>query len=603
MKGGLNMIDFNPNQMSEDELVEAANNIFSIQEADFEKIKSEKWYQTLFHAITLNQDGKKYAVRGINSLTKLQQLFMGLYVKNYRKTHEQLDAVIETVTQNSEAIKKIYGMCILNLEEQESLEALDKQDAEILAIFLGEYRDENNLVPHVVQDYNRGVLGALNQKIPNGTLDNHQIRRLKQPKIVYRCFMEQCAVDETIDTQEWSDKIYEDLKDFELGENSKREIKDSVKYEAEIAGTEYFITKYSKNNVGISDIDFEIDIEASVNPLEAEKKEIRKQFDLMKLNISLTQFTMGFMMQLTSGLQNFEGELVTVDSAFISEVKEDIENGELKLSKLINSINKSCEGENELVHALRFCVLDEASEEHRHYFLIATMDGLFFFVNKKIAFIEYDALRSVKQNSTGVVISAWKVDWYSENGLEETGGNEVIIEENKETKGYLGTLRRGLEKIIEDFGGYVEPVEDKIEEIITKYIKKIPKGATAVAYLVKEFEWNDEKGKKKIKNALSKYALKVREDEVIGFIDTSLFGNGGSGILFSKQGISFDYAFEKIFARYGEIDHMEIKKGKELILYGRFSERKDDFNNPSIDNIYYDLPALKECLEELKYVV
>lgn len=267
------MVEFNAELMSEGELVEAANRIFAAQEADFEKIKSEKWYQTLFHAITLNQDGKKYAVRGINSLTKLQQLFMGIYVKNYRKTHEQLDAVIETVTKNSEAIKKLYGMCVLNLEEQESLEMIDSQDAEILAIFLGEYRDENGFVPSAVRDYNRGVLRALNQKVPNGSLDKHQIRRLKAPKVVYRCFMEQCAVDGTIDTQEWPDKIYEDLKDFELSENSKNEIKESVKKEAEIAGIEYFIDKYSKNNAGVSDIDFEIDIDASINPAEAEKKE------------------------------------------------------------------------------------------------------------------------------------------------------------------------------------------------------------------------------------------------------------------------------------------------------------------------------------------
>lgn len=136
-----------------------------------------------------------------------------------------------------------------------------------------------------------------------------------------------------------------------------------------------------------------------------------------------------------------------------------------------------------------------------------------------------------------------------------------------------------------------------------RYIKKIPKSSSAIPYLVKNFEWNDDKSRKKMKNALSKYALKVREDEVVGFIDTSFFGNGGSGILFSKYGIAFDYAFEKIFAKYVEIERMEIKKGKDLILYGRFSERKDDFNDPSIDSIYYNLPILKECLEEIKYVV
>lgn len=274
------MVGFNAEQMSERELVEVANRIFAAQEADFEKLKSEKWYQTLFHAITLNQDGKKYAVRGINSLTKLQQLFMDIYVENYEKTHEQLNAVIETVIKNSEAIKKLYEMSVLNIKKQERLEMIDSQDAEILAIFLGEYRDENGSVPSAVCDYNRGVLMALNQGVPDGTLDNHQIRKLKAPKVVYRCFMEQCAVDGTIDTQEWTDKIYEDLKDFELSEKSKNEIKESVKKEAEIAGKDFFICKYSKNNAGVSDMDFEIDIDidASINPAEAEKKEAARLF-------------------------------------------------------------------------------------------------------------------------------------------------------------------------------------------------------------------------------------------------------------------------------------------------------------------------------------
>lgn len=268
------MVEFNPKQMTEEDLIEAANKIFTIQEKDFERIKSEKWYKTLFHAITLNQDGKKYAVRGINSLAKLQQLFMSIYVKNYRTSYKDLNETINVVTKNSEAIKKLFGMCVLNLEGQEDLGVLDPQDAEILALFLGEYRDANGAVPVAVQSYNRGVLNAIHQKVPIGALDNHQIRRLKAPKVVYRCFMEQCAVDGTIDSQEWTDQVYQDLRDFELGENSKNEIKQSVKYEAEIAGVEYFIVKYTKDNIGVLDSDFDIDIQASIDPAETEKMEL-----------------------------------------------------------------------------------------------------------------------------------------------------------------------------------------------------------------------------------------------------------------------------------------------------------------------------------------
>lgn len=179
------MIEYNIEQMTEKDLIDAANRIFSIEEQDFEKIKSEKWYQTLFHAITLNQDGKKYAVKGIRSLAKLQQLFMTIYVKNYRKSHDQLNEIIDAVTKNSEAIKRLYGACVLNLEEQLSLSSLDAYDAEILALFLGEYRNSEGVVPDEVKKYNRGVLNALDQNVPKGVLDNHQIRKLKNPKVVY----------------------------------------------------------------------------------------------------------------------------------------------------------------------------------------------------------------------------------------------------------------------------------------------------------------------------------------------------------------------------------------------------------------------------------
>ncbi|SFC27484.1 tetratricopeptide repeat protein [Butyrivibrio sp. YAB3001] len=255
------MIEYNAELMSDKDLIEAANEVFSAQEKDFEKIKTEKWYKTFFHAITLNQDGKKYLVRGIKSLAKLQQLFMSVYVKNYRKSHEQLDAVIDAVTKNSNAIKNLYRMCVLDLEEQSALEQIDDYDGEILALFLGEYRNENGNVPSKVRDYNRGVLIALNQKIPSGSLENHQISKLKAPKVVYRCFMEQCAVDGTIDTQEWSDKIYQDIDDFELSNNTKLEIKESVKREVEIAGVDYLLVKYTKNNSGVLDTDFVIELE------------------------------------------------------------------------------------------------------------------------------------------------------------------------------------------------------------------------------------------------------------------------------------------------------------------------------------------------------
>jgi hypothetical protein len=140
------MVEFRTDLMTEPELLEAANRIFESEEKDFEKIKSEKWYQTLFHAITLNQDGKQYAVKGIHSLAKLQQLFIEIYIRNYRHQNKQLDSIIDAVISNSVAIKKLYGTCVLELEEQADLSSLDATDSQILALFLGEYRNAEGVV-------------------------------------------------------------------------------------------------------------------------------------------------------------------------------------------------------------------------------------------------------------------------------------------------------------------------------------------------------------------------------------------------------------------------------------------------------------------------
>lgn len=593
------MIEYNIEQMTEKDLIDAANSIFSIEEKDFEKIKSEKWYQTLFHAITLNQDGKKYAVKGIKSLAKLQQLFMTIYVKNYKKSHDQLDEIIDAVTKNSEAIKKLYDACVLNLKEQQPLSSLDACDEKILALFLGEYRNLEGIVPDNVKRYNRGVLKALGQNVPTGVLDNHQIRKLNNPEVVYRCFLEQSAVDGTIDSQEWTDKIYEDLNDFELSYNSKNEIKESVKHEAEIAGIEYFFDKYTKDNSGIIDTDFEIDLQPSIESNEAPKQEIGKQFDLLKLNFALMSLNWKLSSAYVDKGIGFSGPLL--DTASEDTVKNDITNGEIKPDFLKDSIQRSFDTENFILYAFKFSNMNEDSDKHTHYFLITTIDGYFFFVEGMIAFVEYDSVKSVRQDSNSLTIYPYRVKWYSENGTEESNTNEIIIRKNNDNEIYLGALRKSIESIINAFGGHIESPEYKIEEIVEKYIKNISNGYDT--YMVKDFEYNDDKKTKLLKNALSKYALKVREDEVIGFIDTSVLSNGKSGILFSKDGIAFDYLFEKVFIKYKEIKSMSIRKGKELVLYGSFSERKNDCDDPYIDSIFFNVSALKECLEEISYVI
>lgn len=599
------MIEFNVEEITENDLIEAANKIFSAEEKDFEKIKSEKWYQTFFHAITFNQDGKKYTVKGVHSLAKLQQLFMTIYVKNYKKTHSQINEIIDALTKNSEAIKKLYGACVLKIEEQTSLAELDEYDAKILAWFLGQYRNADGDVPDNVKKYNHGVLNALSQKVPEKMEYDNQIEKLKNPKVVYRCFIEQSAIDSTIATREWTDDIYNYLDDFAISPKSKKQIEESVKYEVDIAGIDYLITKYTKYDMGIAVTDFLFEIESSTNQKIYKQKNDYIKFGLKKINKSLTDLEEKLLSKNSSSPKYIEIEVLSEN-----EIYEEIVKGNIRLPILIESIKRSFDHENGFVKAFRFYKKNypyhfSNSEEKKYYFFIATIDGLFFFVDGNIAFVEYGSVISVNKDFS---ISVDKTEWYKEYGACISGENEIEISKILSAEKYLTILRKGIENIIELTGGYVESKYDKIEKIVKRYIKLIPKSSSAKAYLVNEFHYDDyEKNMNRLRNALSKYALKVRKDEVIGFIDKSFFNDGGDGLLFSKHGIAFDYAFEKVFIRYEEIKSMNIKEeflyGKYLVFHGHFSERKDDTNNPSINDIYFDLYRLKDCLEEIMYSI
>lgn len=581
--------------ISEQELHDMAGKIFSVAEQDFEKVKLEKWYQTLFHAITLNQNGKEYAVKGICSLAKLQQLFMEIYITFYKENHSHLDRIMNAIMVNSEAIKKLYGVCVLNLEEQQPLSSLNEYDANILALFLGEYRNSEGEVPDEVKKYNRGVLKALNQSVPKGTLDNHQLDKLEEPKVVYRCFMEQCAVDGTIDSQEWTDKIYEDLKYFNLSDNSKSEIKELVKHEAEIAGVEYFITKYTKDNLEVIETDFEIDIEA----MAAQENGQKNQFNLNKICNHIEEMSR----KCNIIPNNYTGPSLKYLPKFTDKVKDEYPNIKSGLKCLNESLQRSLEHDYGFIYFFALCDTDNNDNEYLHYALIATIDGFFVQSRSKTVFLEYSLIRSVKQRPNSLTIVAKKVRLCFGDTMKDIDTNKIKIKTNSANGNCLIVLRKCIEHIIEDCGGYIESSKDKVEKIIEKYIQQIPKNPSAVPYMVKDFGASDYEDQTRLNNALHKYALKVRKNEVIGFIDTSLTSRGKSGILFSQYGIAFKYYYEKIFIKYEEILSMSIKNKKKLVLYGYFSERETDNDNPFIEGADFNLHALKKCLKKIRCVI
>lgn len=145
-----------------------------------------------------------------------------------------------------------------------------------------------------------------------------------------------------------------------------------------------------------------------------------------------------------------------------------------------------------------------------------------------------------------------------------------------------------------------ETTEEKIRKIVDKYLLDISKGYTAYKYV-----WvNNSEYSQVFQNVRSYIAKDVSQTEILGFIDLSIVGKGKAGLVFStsalyekKSGSSFKIPYH----RMGRLQ----SNGKKITFVGT-----DDCGGGlskgmdcNVDNIFYNIPALKDCLEEIYAII
>ncbi len=64
-------LSFDQNAFSIDELRSVADEIFSAQEKDFQKLKKAKWYERLLRAVTFGVGDRKHIIRDVRDLSAL----------------------------------------------------------------------------------------------------------------------------------------------------------------------------------------------------------------------------------------------------------------------------------------------------------------------------------------------------------------------------------------------------------------------------------------------------------------------------------------------------------------------------------------------------
>lgn len=146
-----------------------------------------------------------------------------------------------------------------------------------------------------------------------------------------------------------------------------------------------------------------------------------------------------------------------------------------------------------------------------------------------------------------------------------------------------------------------ETTEEKIREIVDKYINVIAKdnmwyrsAAVAKPEHAQVFQ-----------NVRANIAKDVSQSEILGFIDTTIFGKGKTGLVFTTEALYENSAGALWRVPYYRMYAMNCN-GKKIVF-----EDTDDCGigwlkrgmDISIDSTWYNIPALKDCLEEITAII
>lgn len=143
--------------------------------------------------------------------------------------------------------------------------------------------------------------------------------------------------------------------------------------------------------------------------------------------------------------------------------------------------------------------------------------------------------------------------------------------------------------------------EKKIRKIVDKYINVIAKDnmwyrSAAVA--------NPEHAQV-FQNVRANIAKDVSQSEILGFIDTTVIGKGKAGLVFTTEALYEKSAGSLWKVPYSRMSSMNYN-GKKIVFENTegcgisLLVRGMDI---SIDSTWYNIPALKDCLEEITAII
>lgn len=167
-----------------------------------------------------------------------------------------------------------------------------------------------------------------------------------------------------------------------------------------------------------------------------------------------------------------------------------------------------------------------------------------------------------------------------------------------------------LDKKVSDmqnrFNAQIEKSEHLINKTITLQIKLIiKKYLAAISKDHAHYDFTDtEKYPQVFQNVMKNIAKDVNEEEILGFIDVTVFGKGKAGLVFTTEALYEKGAMFSSKVPYYRMTSISCN-GKEITIH-----KTEDCGtglvsgmNISYNDISYDIPALENCLNEIIAIV
>lgn len=186
-------------------LIDAASQIFSSSEKDFEEMKNTKWYKRLWQLITFSKDNEKKLANGVSSLSKLQEIVMKALLIMSEKSAEISDFVCEhdeKIARISKAQSALAKTQDAILDEIDRLKSgaeksikLQDVDGEKRGIFMSVFSsvvDNLNCCNTICQEYYRSVYEALERTDAQDSIKIDSVNMLnrRETLLLYRIIME-----------------------------------------------------------------------------------------------------------------------------------------------------------------------------------------------------------------------------------------------------------------------------------------------------------------------------------------------------------------------------------------------------------------------------